>query len=139
VITVDTSALKVVNRRFEQMKERAKYPKTAMDVIGAKAWKDVLNSFNVETDEDGSPWKPLKKERSGKRHKGGSKLLRDTGQLRTSIRWAANNEEARVFTKKKYAKFHEYGTKYIPIRSFMWINSKLRVKFLTDLLSYIKG
>lgn len=121
------------------MKDRAKYPKTAMDVIGAKAWKDILNSFTIEQNENGQAWKPLKKERSGKRHKGGSKLLRDTGRLRTSIRWAANKEEARVFTKVKYAKFHEYGTKYIPVRSFMWINSKLRVKFLTDLLSYIKG
>jgi phage gpG-like protein len=135
MLTVDTSALKIVKRRFEQMRDRAKIPKTAMDIIGAKGWKDVINSFAIEQDEDGSAWKPLKRPRK----RGGSKLLQNTGRLRMSIRWAANNTEARIFTKTKYAKFHEYGTKYIPVRSFMWLNSKLRVRLLTDLLNYIKG
>jgi phage gpG-like protein len=143
MLVVDTSALKVVKRRFEDMKERAKVPRFAMDVIGAKAFKDVINSFSIEQNEDGGKWERWKKgsarvsERPTKR--GGSKMLQDTGKLRNSIRWAANNTEARVFTKTKYAKFHEYGTKYLPIRSFMWVNAKLRVKFLTELLNYIKG
>lgn len=139
MLTVEIQGLKVVKRRFNQMRDRAKMPKHAMDLIGAKAWKDVLNSFTIEQDEDGRAWKPLKHERSGKRHKGGSKLLRDTGRLRSSIRWAANKTEARVFTKTKYAGYHEYGTKFIPKRSFMWIDSKLRLQFMRNLLNYIKG
>ena len=135
MLTVDVSALKVTKRRFEKMQERAKVPKTAMDLIGAKAFKDVINSFSLQQDEEGRPWKSLKR----KRKRGGSRILQDTGRLRSSIRWAASKEEARVFTKVKYAKFHEYGTKNLPIRSFMWLSSKLRIKILADLLKYIKG
>ena len=137
MLTVDTSALKVVKRRFEKMQDRAKALKKAMDVIGAKAWKDVLNSFTLEQNEDGEKWEPLARPRK----RGGSKLLRDTGRLRSSIRWAANNTEARIFTKVKYAKYHDSDKprKKLPRRQFMWVDPKLRVKFLMDLLSFIKG
>ena len=131
MISVDVQGLKVVRKRFNKMKDRAKMPKHAMDVIGAKAWKDVLNSFSIEQNEDGQKWKPLKYRKG--------KPLRDTGRLRSSIRWAANKEEARVFTKVKYAKYHDKGTKVIPQRSFMWVSAKLRLTFMKTLLDYVKG
>lgn len=131
MLTVEVQGLAVVKKRFKQMQERSKMPKHAMDLIGAKAWKDVLNSFTVEQDEDGKKWKSLKYRKG--------QPLRDTGRLRNSIRWAANKDEARIFTKVKYAKYHEYGTKNIPQRSFMWVSAKLRLTFLKTLLNYIKG
>jgi phage gpG-like protein len=137
VLTVDTSALKVTKQRFKKMQERAKNPKKFMDVVGAKAWKDVLNSFTIEQNEDGTSWKPLKKARK----RGGSKILQDTGRLRSGNRWAASNTEARVFNKVKYGVYHnsDKPRKKLPRRQFMWISDKLKVKFLTDLLSFIKG
>lgn len=137
MLTVDTSALKITKKRFKDMQNRAKNSKHAMDIIGAKGFKDVINSFNVEKNEDGTSWKPLKRPRK----RGGDKLLRDTGRLRSSIRWAANPTEARIFTKVKYAVYHDSDKprKKLPRRQFMWIDDKLKLKFALDLLQYIKG
>lgn len=141
---IEVLGLDVVKKRFKGMQDKAKNPRHAMDVIGAKAWKDVINSFAIEENEDGSKWAKFKDPKTGKRisrrptKRGGTKLLQDTGRLRNSIRWIANNIEARVFTKVKYAKYHDKGDGAMH-RSFMWVNAKLRLQFMKDLLNYIKG
>jgi len=134
--------MQVVIKRFKDMGERAKNPRTYMDVIGAKAWREVVKNFNLAQNEDGSDWAKWKK--GNKRvsvrptKRGGNKILIDTGLLRTSIRWIANNVEARIFTKTKYAKYHDHG-KGTMHRSFMWIPDKLKLKFAMELLEWIKG
>jgi len=144
MIEVEIKNLNVVKERFKDMEKKANDPKYAMDVIGAKAFKDVVNSFNVEQNEDGKKWAKFKDPKTGKRvnqrptKRGGSKLLQDTGILRGSIRWAASRLEAKVFTKVKYAKYHDSGEGKMK-RQFMWVNDKLRLQFASDLLKFIKG
>ena len=133
MLTVDTSALKITKKRFQKMQNRAKNPQKAMDVIGAKGFKDVVNSFTIEKNEDGTSWEPLKYRKG--------KPLRDKGRLANSIRWAASITEARIFTKVEYAVYHNSDkprTK-LPRRQFMWINDKLKLKFAMDLLQFIRG
>lgn len=144
MLEVKVEGMAVVKKRFKEMQDKSKNPRHAMDVIGAKAFKDVINSFAIEENEDGQAWAKFKDPKTGKRisrrptKRGGTKLLQDTGRLRNSIRWAANNLEARVFTKVKYAGYHEYG-KNAMHRSFMWVNARLRLQFMKDLLDFIKG
>jgi phage gpG-like protein len=139
---LDKVKFDIVKKRYKEMAEKAKNPRQAMDVIGAKAWRNVIQNFDLEKNEDGSVWAKWKKGNQRVPYRpygrGGTKLLRDTGYLRMSIRWIANNLEARVFTKVNYAKFHEYGEGTMK-RQFMWISDKLKVQFLTELLNYIKG
>jgi len=132
-----------IKKNFQDMQTRAKNPKTVMGIIGAKAYKDVINSFRIEENDDGSKWYKFKDPKTEKRisrrptKRGGTKLLQDTGLLRESIRWESTALWAKVFTRRKYAKWHENGTRNIPARSFMWVNDRLRLKFAKDLLEYI--
>jgi phage gpG-like protein len=139
---LDQAKMQLVIKRFKDMGEKAKNPRHAMDIIGAKAWRAVIENFDLEKNEDGSAWAKWKKGNQRVSYRpygrGGTKLLRDTGYLRMSIRWIANTLEARIFTKVDYAKYHDHG-KGTMHRSFMWINDKLRLQLMMDLLTYIKG
>jgi phage gpG-like protein len=140
MVELEVQRLDLVKKRFKDMGERCKNPRMAMDVIGAKAWRAVIQNFDLAKNEDGSAWAKLKNPRYGKQHKKETspKILVDTGYLRMSIRWIANNIEARIFTKVDYAHWHDHG-KGTMKRSFMWINDKLKLQLMMDLLEYIKG
>jgi phage gpG-like protein len=142
MVELEVQRLDIVKKRFKDMGERCKNPRMAMDVIGAKAWRAVVQNFDIDKNEDGSSWALWKKgnQRVSTRptKRGGTKLLVYTGYLRMSIRWIANTLEARIFTKVDYAHWHDHG-KGTMKRQFMWINDKLRLQLMMDLLTYIKG
>lgn len=134
---------KLTARHFLERSARAKKPRQIMNVIGAKAFKDVLNSFDKEENENGKKWAKWKDPKTGQRvtprpyGRGGNKLLQDTGLLRESIRWKTSKKWAKVFTNRKYAKYHDKG-KGTMKRQFMWVNTKLRLSFVKMLAGYIK-
>jgi len=140
--TIDTSELVFVKRQFKDMQERAKMPKTAMDVIAAKAWKGVINeNFPAMEDRDGNKWPALKRRRSGKRHKKETRtqMLRDTGHLWRSIKFTSKQAEAKVYTITKYAGVHQFGApkKNIPQRDYMYLNSKTNWNIQKTISKYI--
>lgn len=93
--------------------------------------------FLQERDPDGNPWPPSQ---AGidRRAAGGTGTLFDTGTLWRSIQEVEGNGtqmglfgdtaeiviEAGAYNKQgvEYGHFHQYGTKYLPIRRFMGIN-----------------
>ena len=118
-------ALKLTNDVVMRMGKNS----TIMDVIAIQAWKNVIQHFR---DEEGKsrPWPKWSRRLSDGTRKfytsrptkrGGTKLLQDTGLLRTSIRPRSKEDEAHVFTKTKYAGYHQFGTRNIPKRDFLWI------------------
>lgn len=121
-------ALQLTGKTVDRMSKN----NTIMDVIAIMAWKGVLDNFKNEEGKK-RPWpKWSKKLPNGTRKfystrpygRGGSKLLQDTGLLRNSIRPISKNNEAHVYTRTKYAGAHQFGTKNIPKRDFMWIAQK---------------
>ena len=149
MIEIKVKGIKKVKNNLNAIEQRSKNLKLAMGVVGAKAWKDVNNSFDIEKDEDGKRWKkrlePKKKKGIRKRvstrptKRGGNKLLQDTGLLRESIRWKHGSDWARVFTKTKYAGVHQYGapSKNIVKRSYMWVSEKVQKGFSKIIGRYI--
>ena len=132
--------------RFIKMQNRAKEHAQVMSAIGAMGYKDVIKSFRLEKNEDGSKWLRFK-DRKGNRvpvrqtivkgkKRGGTKLLQDTGLLRSSIRWKSTKKWAKVFTNIKYAKYHEEGKGEMH-RSFMWVDTKIRKKVGPMIRRYI--
>ena len=142
MFTVSTQNLNRVQKRFQKMQKRSQNPKSQMDIIGAKAFKEVIENFNKEKNEDGTKWKKWK--HKGKRvrvrptKRGGTKLLQDTGRLRQANRWASSKVQAKVFNKVKYAPYHDKGEGDMK-RQFMWIPQKRVTEFSRLLLNYIKG
>lgn len=89
--------------------------------------------FQASRAPDGTAWKPLKRPRSGKRHKGSNpKPLLDTGLLRASVsaRGAGHIERiegnALIFGSNLfYAGWMNDGTKRIPARPFLGFSLEL--------------
>lgn len=146
MLKVKTEGLNRVQKRFSKIEHRSKNPQKVMELIGAKAWKEVVkNNFANEKNKDGSKWKPLKY-RQGK-------MLEDQGMLKGSIRWAVSKFQAKVFTIKKYARRHnkgypgkkgkggkwQRGKAPTPKREFMFVSKKSINNFTRMMLNYIKG
>ena len=54
MLTVKTEGLNRVKNRFSKIEHRSKDPKKAMDLIGAKAWKEIVkDNFANEKNKDG--------------------------------------------------------------------------------------
>jgi phage gpG-like protein len=152
MLDIKVKGLERTIKKFKKMELRARNPKTVMETIAAKAWKSVVHSFRLEKDKDGVPWLEWKDPKTGSRvpvrpyGKGGSKLLQDTGRLRSSIRWKVRKKWVKIFTRVKYAKYHEQPKvdkakpkkKGIPKRSFMWIPDKTIKSLNIRLATYIK-
>ena len=131
MLTVKTEGLNRVKKRFSKIEHRGKNPEKVMNLIGAKAWKEIVqNNFANEKNKNGSKWKPLKYRKG--------KLLEDTRRMVNSIKWAASKFQAKVFTNVDYAKYHQRGKGRMK-REFMFINEKSINGFTKMLLNYIKG
>lgn len=88
----------------------------------------VSQLFEQDSGPDG-PWKPLKKGR----RRGGSKILQDTGRLKGSIVPFSGRDYAGVGTDLDYAPYHNYGTKHIPQREFMWLDGTAEERIMARL------
>ena len=139
-VSFEISGLDIAIAHFNGMSQRAKNPKSVMAIVGAKAWRGVVDdNFRDEKDESGTRWQQLAAPRRGKRHKGSHKLLQDTGFLRRSTGWKNSIDEAIVYNACKYAGVHNYGYKKrnIPKRQFMYVNDKNMLYIMKTLTKYI--
>jgi len=103
-------------KRFRDLQKRVSNPSTAMDVIATKAWKNVQKHFRDEKGKGGKTWPRLKNPRvhwapgiTEPKLRGGTKVLQDTGTLRSSISFRSLKKEAHVFTRSPYAGIHNFG------------------------------
>jgi phage gpG-like protein len=93
---------------------------------------DVKENFQGSHDPAGLPWLPLKRRRSGRRHKGSTpKPLLDTGLLQASITAYAQGhiedvtrDSVTVGSALDYAGWQNDGTKTIPAREFAGFSDK---------------
>lgn len=122
-------------KRFEGIEKRLKNPRNIMGIISAKAYRDVIDHFNTETDDKGKRWVRWSKRdpKTKKRTftsvrpygRGGTKMLQDTGTLRSSIQPKTEKDQAVVYTRNKYARHHQEGTGRMPKRKFLYASSTL--------------
>ncbi len=101
-------------------------------------------NFALGQSPDGIPWAPLKRPRSRKRDKSKKRRpgsidlpLRDTDTLMNSVTAGDIDEISggtlRYGTSLSYARYHQFGTKYIPRRQFLGLNDQL-VQRINDVI-----
>lgn len=118
--------LEKVEKKFKKLEQKALRPKRTIDIIAAKAWRNVLDHFKTQSTPEGKKWQGWK--HKGKRvrvrpyGRGGSMLLQDTGYLRMSTRFKTVKSDAIVYNKTEYA---DYQNK---MRKFMGIDKATRKK-----------
>lgn len=100
VITLN--GLEEVERRLERIQNR----RPLLDEIGQSLVSDYQLGFRQSVSPDGSRWLPLKIRKG--------QPLRDTGRLRNSIEYDADDDQVEVGTNIKYAKIHQFGGEVKP-------------------------
>ncbi len=102
----------------------------------------IRERFNKEQTPESKKWKPLAEStirRRKKRHKRGNmKILQDTGELRRSIAYEANDDSVRVGSKLKYARTHQFGRGKIPARPFLGVTESEKKHITSMFGQYIK-
>ncbi|RYZ15739.1 MAG: hypothetical protein EOO70_06120 [Myxococcaceae bacterium] len=106
----NTTQLRELRRKLEIL--RGPETRTRLSkVMGNAAHKQLMDGFREGRDPYGSPWAPLARNRARNRRKGGtSKPLLDTGRMRRSFTVNATPSGFTLWTKTKYARYHQYGT-----------------------------
>jgi len=111
--------------------------------IGSEIVNRTKSNVNAGEDADKNTFTPLKsKTIKYKQAKGyGSNTLISTGKLLNSINYQANSESVSVGSDVPYAKFHQYGTKYLPVRKFIPISlEELPLGYIDNIVvKHIKG
>ena len=111
----------------------------------------IRERFNKEQSPEGQKWKPLADatKRRKKRHKRGQmKILHDTGELRRSIAYEAENNSVKVGSVLKYARIHQFGgtihfkkkrgSVTIPARPFLGVTESEKKHITSMFGQYIK-
>ena len=120
-IKVDTSKLDQMAANFPAAVERAK--RRALQDVGQAVASRATMAFRTAAMRP-SPWAPRK---PSKRDDGHPLMIR-SGALRQSIGWKFKGADAVVVgTDKKYAVHHQFGTKHMPARPFMPVDTAGRL------------
>lgn len=95
-----------------------------LDEIGAMLLNRIRARFLAETDSEGTQW-PESKAAQARRAGGGTGTLYETGHLFRSVQLAAKGADYRIIgTDVPYGKFHQFGTRLLPRRSFLGVNDE---------------
>jgi len=119
----------------------------------------MKGSIDKNFDQEGRPvkWAPLKwstiwswfrkrkswRTKSGEVSKSGSaalygrKILTDTARLRRSIGYRAFHNRVEIFTVVTYALYHEKGTRKMPARRFLLVQSQDETYLKENLRNYL--
>lgn len=116
-IHIDTSSLE---RIAEDLPNRLEAAKTrALKAIGQEVVTRATLAFRTASFRP-SPWAPRKPSKKDDGHP----LLIRTGDLRQSISWKLDGVDAVVVgSSKKYAMYHQHGTKHMPARPFFPVDA----------------
>lgn len=130
-VSIDTSKLDRMLADFPEALARAQ--KRALSDIGQAVASRATMAFRTPQMRP-SPWAPRKpsyittvNKKTGKKTKklDGHPLLIKTGALRQSIGWKLRGSYTVVVgTDRKYAPYHQLGTKHMPARPFMPVDAK---------------
>lgn len=128
-LKIDKRSIEQTKRFYADLQSRVTHGDRFFQRAAMIMHRQVMDNFKKEQGPDGGKWARLKK----KRKRGGSKVLQDTGILRSSILFRGHRANAEVKTNLKYAATHQFGDKRrgIPARPYMWMPDQLR-KDLTD-------
>ena len=118
-VSVDTSRLDRLLHDFPATLARAQ--RKALSAIGAHVASEATRAFR-EPSLRPSPWAP-RKDRKAKHP-----LLIKSGALRQSISWRITAPDTvQIGSDKKYASYHQHGTKNMPARPFFPIDKSGRL------------
>lgn len=99
-LQIDHKGLPELSAKFQRMLQNADNLEPAMDEIGFGLETSMQDRFENEHGPDGSPWEPTVR---------GGSILRQSGQLVSSLTHEASPDRVEAGTNKIYAGTHQDG------------------------------
>lgn len=87
-------------------------PETLVKAMGLRLLSDVDKQFRTEGSHFGKKWAPLKESTIARRRRGSSRILQDSGRLKTSFidfGVKINRTQGIIGSMVEYASDHEFG------------------------------
>lgn len=142
-ISVKVEGLSKVQQKLKVTADKLHSLKPFWQTVGMYVQRQTIKErFDKEKSPDGQKWKPLTEStnrRRKKRHKRENmKILQDTGELRRSIAYEANDDSVRVGSKLKYARTHQFGRGKIPARPFLGVTESEKEHITSMFSQYLK-
>lgn len=109
-VSGDFAKLQAIRRRVARIRDPA-FRREFLQQLAEEARYQLQESFAGSKDPYDRPWAPLKR-RIGQ-------PLRDTGRLQNSFTATVTANRIEVSSRAHYASFHNFGTRRIPVRSFL--------------------
>ena len=114
VINVQVQGLERLKKKIEDKTRNLSNLQPFWQSVGEyMKTRTIKECFDKEQSPDGEKWKPIK-------HRQG-KILQDTGELKKSIQYEADNSSVTVGSKLIYARAHQFGRGKIPARPFLGV------------------
>ena len=114
VTNVQVQGLERLKRNLEEKAKKLSNSQPFWQSVGEyMKTRTIKECFDKEQSPDGEKWKPLK-------HRQG-KILQDTGELKKSIQYEADNNSVTIGSKLIYARTHQFGRGKIPARPFLGV------------------
>ncbi|MBQ7593253.1 MAG: phage virion morphogenesis protein [Synergistaceae bacterium] len=113
-ISGQASGINETRREIQRLIGKLTRMKKYFSQVGRYVQSQTIHErFDKEQAPSGEKWKPLSSSRVKqrmKRHKSGNmKILQDTGELRRSIKYQADDEGVTIGSSLNYAKLHQFG------------------------------
>lgn len=122
--TTNVTGATSVTRRMQKRKANIQNMRGAhlAAIIALRKWVD--ENFQAEGSKHSDfnlKWKPLspvtiRRRREGNKKSLGTKILQDTGRLKTSFKYSATSVQGTLENQVKYSVTHEEGTRKVPRR-----------------------
>lgn len=120
-LRIDQKGLKIQIARLDKLQKGvAQQRRKLHQRWGILTLQWIDRQFMTRGAHGGAPWRSLSPNTIIGRRKGSSVPLQDTGELRGSFTSKPSARSVRVGTEKRYAPFHEFGTRpysIVPVRA----------------------
>ena len=142
-INIRVEGIKQLQQKLKVTANKLSNMRQFWSSVGSYVQRQTIRErFNKEQSPDGQKWKSLAPstiQHRKKRHKKGNmKILQDTGELRRSITYEAENNCVKVGSKLKYARTHQFGRGKIPARPFLGVNDAEKQHITSMFKQYLK-
>lgn len=107
-----------VDNALTELARRTSHLQPAFNSIGVEIHRHVIDCFEHEKSPDGINWAALSPATLKKRRGGNANILRDKGNMYTSLGHNASDNHVEITIGQDYAPFHQFGTSKMPARPF---------------------
>jgi len=131
-MAISVNGLKAVQKKLGEIRKGLKNSKPILDEIADSAIKNYKQNFKEKGKRLEAPWPPRKRSYP-------HPILVKTGKLKRGFKKeSVTNKKAVITNPVEYAKYHQFGTRKLPIRKIIGYSKVIRDIIIGKYTKYIR-